>query len=310
MKGFVVVVVLAVLIAVGMGAVSSSRPATVRQAAHGVDVGPEWYAALPRDAAAATEAFLERIPAEARARGDAFGKTRYVTLPLRILVLVASIVLIMFSGAAAGMRRVAERVSSRKPLQDSVFAVLLPVSLYFLNLPVETYAGFVRFRHAGFSQASFVQWLSGTTINWAILTLFYVVGLVAIMALIRRRPATWSLWAVIVYAVVSSTYVLATPGLIEPLLNDMVPLAEGSQKQMILSLARANGVPATDVFVRDASRQSVLLDAHVSGFAGTARIVLDDNTVASVPDAEVRMVMAHEIGHYVLAHIPKGVWGI
>ena len=307
MKAFVAIVFLALLSALGLGVAAGARPVPEREGAHGVAVDPEWYTSLPTDPAAATEAFLQRIPSETRARGNAFGATRYITLPLRIAVVVGSIVLILFSGAAGRMRGVAQRVSSSKSLQDAVFALQMFVTLFILNLPVETYAGFVRFRAAGFSHATFLQWLGDATLGWATLTLFYAVGVVAIMALIRARPRSWTGWAIGVYAVVSAAYVLAMPQYIEPLFNQIATLEEGAAKQSILSLARANGVPATDVFVRDASRQSVLLDAHVSGFAGTARIVLDDNTIASASETEVRMVMAHEIGHYVLSHIPKGI---
>jgi STE24 endopeptidase len=79
-------------------------------------------------------------------------------------------------------------------------------------------------------------------------------------------------------------------------------LADGPRKEAILSLARGTGVPAEDVFVQDASRQSTLLNAHVSGIGGTVRIVLDDITIERTPETVVSMIMAHEIGHYVLAH--------
>ncbi len=109
------------------------------------------------------------------------------------------------------------------------------------------------------------------------------------------------------YLVLSAAYVLILLQYIEPLFNRIAPLHDGPEKQAVLSLARANGVPAAGVFVRDAFRQSVLLDAHVSGFGGTARIVLADNTIAHTSLPEIRMVMAHEIGHYVLAHTAKGI---
>lgn len=307
MKAFVAIVVLAGLSALALGVVTGGRPVPARADAHGIAVDSAWYATLPTDPAAATEAFLQRVPAATRERGDAFGATRYITLPLRIAVLVGSIALILFSGAAGRMRGVAQRISSFRALQDAVFAVQLFATLFVLNLPVETYAGFARFRAAGFSHATFWQWLGDTTLGWATLTLFYVVGVVAIMALIRAQPRSWTGWAIAVYAVVSAAYVLVLPQYIEPLFNQIAALEEGAAKRSILSLARANGVPATEVFVRDASRQSVLLDAHVSGFAGTARIVLDDNTIATASEPEVRMVMAHEIGHYVLFHIPKAI---
>ena len=307
MKALLALVVLAVLSAFLWGETTGREPVGVRVEPHGTVVNDSWYAALPADPEAATQAFLQRISPETRARGDAMGATRYIILPARVAVLTGSIALILFSGAAVAMRRLAQRVSSKSPIQDAMFAAQLFVALFLLNLPIETYAGYVRWRHAGFSDATYLQWLSGMTLGWATVTMFYVIGIVGILALIRRCPRTWTAWATGVYVVVSASYVFLTPQLIEPLFNQVTPLQDSPVKQEILSLARANGVPASEVFVRDASRQSVLLDAHVSGWGNTAQIVLDDNTIEHTSDAEVRMVMAHEIGHYVLGHVPKGI---
>ena len=289
------------------GLVSGAQSVPARIAWHGAATDSTWSAALPSDPLAATEAFLAQVPADVRARGDAFGNTRYIALLLRVAILVASIAVVMFSGAAVRMRNIAQRLSSRAALQDAI-VVLQTLALFFLlALPVETYAGFVRVRHAGFSHISYMSWLGDAALNWVVMTLFVTVAVVAIYALIRRRPQSWMVWATAVYAVVASVFILLTPQYIAPLFNSIKPMADGVQKREILSLARANGVPATDVFVQNASRQSDLLNAHVSGFGGTAQIVLDDNTIAKTPDNEVRLVMAHEIGHYVLAHVVKGI---
>ena len=199
------------------------------------------------------------------------------------------------------------RISARPLLQDVIFSVQFFAALFLINLPVQTYAGFVRFREAGLSEMPYFQWLSASVLDWAVLTVFNIVGVVAVIALIRRRPQSWGVWATAVYILVSGTYVLVSPQFIEPLFNQITPLAESAEKEAVLSLARANGVPSSDVFVRDASRQSVLLNAHVSGFGGAATIVLDDNTTAHTSLDEIEMVMAHEIGHYVLGHAAKGV---
>jgi STE24 endopeptidase len=176
-----------------------------------------------------------------------------------------------------------------------------------LNLPVETYAGYVRLRRAGFSQRDYADWLGDEVLGWAVITTFFVVGIVLIMALIRRRPRSWAGCATMVYLVLSSVYILISPQYIEPLFNKITSLADGPEKSAILSLARANGVPPSDVYVADASRQSDLLNAHVSGFAGSAQIVLDDNTPSKTPKPEFELVMAHELGHYALAHTAKSI---
>ena len=130
MKALLALVVLAVLSAFLWGETTGREPVGVRVEPHGTVVNDSWYAALPADPEAATQAFLQRISPETRARGDAMGATRYIILPARVAVLTGSIALILFSGAAVAMRRLAQRVSSKSPIQDAMFAAQLFVALF------------------------------------------------------------------------------------------------------------------------------------------------------------------------------------
>ena len=109
------------------------------------------------------------------------------------------------------------------------------------------------------------------------------------------------------YVVLRTLYAVLSPDVIEPLTNRFRPLPDGPQKQQILALAEANGVRDASVVFSDASRQSRILNAHVSGFAGSTRISLDDTTLAKTGDDALRMVVAHEIGHFVLDHMVVGL---
>src|SRR5260370_21632728 len=75
----------------------------------------------------------------------------------------------------------------------------------------------------------------------------------------------------------------------------------------ILSLGRANGIPAKDVYQIDASRQTTRMSANVSGFANTMRITLNDNLLRRGSPEEIQAVMGHEMGHYVMNHVYKGI---
>jgi STE24 endopeptidase len=92
-----------------------------------------------------------------------------------------------------------------------------------------------------------------------------------------------------------------------PLFNKFTKLEDPRVKDPILSLARANGIPATEVYEFDASRQSNRVSANVSGFAGTTRISLNDNLLKRCTLFEIEAVMGHEMGHYVLNHQFKGL---
>jgi STE24 endopeptidase len=98
-----------------------------------------------------------------------------------------------------------------------------------------------------------------------------------------------------------------SPVFIEPLFNTYTPLKDESIRGPILRLARANGIPAADVFVVDASKQTTRVSANVAGFLGTQRIALNDNLLKRCSLAEIESVMGHEMGHYVLNHVYKGI---
>ena len=73
-------------------------------------------------------------------------------------------------------------------------------------------------------------------------------------------------------------------------------------REPIVALARANQIPVDKVFVVDASRQTTRISANVAGFLGTTRIALNDNLLRECTLPEIRQVMGHEMGHYVLNH--------
>jgi STE24 endopeptidase len=100
---------------------------------------------------------------------------------------------------------------------------------------------------------------------------------------------------------------LIAPVYISPLFNQYKKLEDGRIKNPILSMARANGIPASDVYEFDASRQSDRVSANVSGFANTLRISLNDNLLKRCTLPEIETTMGHEMGHYVLNHSYKGL---
>jgi STE24 endopeptidase len=99
---------------------------------------------------------------------------------------------------------------------------------------------------------------------------------------------------------------LVFPVWISPLFNDYQLLADGPVKTAVLSMARANGVPAENVYWFDASKQSNRVSANVSGFLGTTRVSLNDNLLNKTSEPEIKAVMGHELGHYVLNHSLRG----
>jgi STE24 endopeptidase len=100
---------------------------------------------------------------------------------------------------------------------------------------------------------------------------------------------------------------LIAPVFIFPIFNKVTKLEDPKITQPILSLARANGIPAHDVYQIDASKQSTRMSANVSGFGKTMRITLNDNLLRRGSPDEIQAVMGHEMGHYVLNHVYNGI---
>jgi STE24 endopeptidase len=133
-------------------------------------------------------------------------------------------------------------------------------------------------------------------------------AIVALYAVFQRAPRRWWIGGAVVAFVFLILTVIIAPVYIAPLFNTYTPLKDEGLRQSILSLARANGIPARDVYQFDASRQSKRVSANVSGFLGTMRISLNDNLLNRCSRPEIEAVMGHEMGHYVLNHVYKGVF--
>jgi STE24 endopeptidase len=131
---------------------------------------------------------------------------------------------------------------------------------------------------------------------------------IPLFALVRWLGKSWWVWGAVLTIVFFAFVSLIAPVYIAPLFNKYTTLTDARIKDPILSMARANGIPAHDVYEFDASRQSNRVSANVSGFAGTMRISLNDNLLKRCTLPEIETTMGHEMGHYVLSHIPKGLF--
>jgi STE24 endopeptidase len=123
-----------------------------------------------------------------------------------------------------------------------------------------------------------------------------------IFAAVRKAGERWWLYAGVAGFGMILLISMIAPVFISPLFNDYKPLAEGPVKSAIFSLARANQIPTDNVVYFDASKQTTRVSANVSGFAGTTQVSLNDNLLNKTSLPEIKAVMGHEMGHYVLNH--------
>ncbi len=149
----------------------------------------------------------------------------------------------------------------------------------------------------GLAAGSWADWTLDLVKGEAIAIVTTSLALVTLVGCARRLPRLWPAVAGGIAAglVVAGSY--AYPLLVEPLFNHFKPLEDGSLRTQVLELAAEEGVDVDEVLVADASRRTTTLNAYVSGFGHTRRVVLYDTLVEDTPRAETLSVVAHELAH-------------
>lgn len=255
------------------------------------------------DPAAATRAWLDSVPADKRAKSDAYFEGGYWLILWNFLVSAAISLLLLQTRISAKLRDFAERTSRFKAIQVTLYALPYFLLTALLSFPLTYYEGFVREHAYGMATQNFGQWMGDQTKGLVLSLIAGSILLIVLYGVFRRAPRTWWLWGTGVAVLFLVFGLLIGPVYIEPLFNTYKPITDPAVRDPILALAKANNIPVTQVFEVDASRQTKRISANVAGFLGTTRIALNDNLLAQCSMPEIRHVMGHEMGHYVLNHV-------
>jgi len=288
---------------IGLGLLALAGTA-VAQARPTPRVGAEPQA-VRFDPEAATESYLAQLSPEQRGRSDAYFEGGY-WLPLWVFLcglLIAGFAL--FSRLSVRMRNLAERMTRFRPLQTLLYGLQYILYGAVLSFPLTFYGSFFREHQYGLSSQPFPAWMGDQLKGLTVLLVMGGLALMGLYAILRRTPRTWWLWGAAVSLLFLVVVIALIPIFIAPIFNKYTELRDPAVRESILSLARANGIPAKHVYVMDASRQTNRVSANVSGLLGTTRIVLNDNLLRRVSPAGVEAAMGHEMGHYVLDHVYK-----
>jgi len=257
------------------------------------------------DPGAATQAWLDTVPADKRAKSDAYFEGGYWLILWNFLLVAAISLFLLASRISARLRDFAERAARFKPLQVTLYAVPYLLLAYALSFPLNLYEHFYREHQYGLATQSFAPWFGEQVVALGLTLIIGTILLIVLYAVFRRAPRTWWIWGAIVAVIFSCAATFIAPVYIEPLFNTYKPLGNPEIRDPILAMARANEIPVKQVFEVDASRQTTRVSANVAGFLGTTRIALNDNLLKQCTLPEIREVMAHEMGHYVLNHGAK-----
>jgi STE24 endopeptidase len=226
---------------------------------------------------------------------------------------LAVLALLMFTGFSAKMRNWANKLGRTWPLSIGVYLIIFLLFMFIVNLPLSYYAGYVRPHAFGLSNQGVRRWFGNELMSLLVPSAQFpplqVPGLVfgflfvlLLYSLLRKSPERWWLYAGLALVPLIFFGALIKPVWMDPLSNQYGPLKDKAIESSILELARHAGIDGGRVFEVNMSRDTKTMDANVSGFLGTERIVVWDTAVAGLEKRELLVVLAHEMGHYVLGH--------
>jgi STE24 endopeptidase len=255
----------------------------------------------------ASRAYLDRLPADKKARSDAYFEGGYWLQLWQFLYGAGLAVLLLHTGLSVRMRNLASRLVRFKPLQTAAYAIQYLILTALLSFPLTVYSDFFREHKYGLANQNFGGWFGDWSKGLLVNVILGSLLMMALFGIVRKLPRTWHIWGAIVTCGFLVLTIAIAPVFIAPLFNTYTSLTDPKVQDPILRIARANGIKVDKVFQMDASKQTTRISANVSGFLGTMRITLNDNLLRRCSLPEIEAVMAHEIGHYVLNHVFKMV---
>jgi STE24 endopeptidase len=213
----------------------------------------------------------------------------------------------LWTRPSTAVRDWARRVARPRVVADAIYGAFYAAASWLLSLPLTVYQGFVREHAYGMATQDFGAWFGEQLIALAVSMIVVALVVPLLYAVLRRTGTRWWMWGSGIATGVLALGMLVGPVWIDPLFNTYKPVEDGPIKRTVLAMARADGVPADEVYEFDASRQTTRVSANVSGLGGTAAIRLNDNLLRRASPPEIRAVMAHEIGHYAMHHGVKSL---
>jgi len=270
--------------------------------------------ALPSPAAAqdnpATQTAQYTLPpdklAKSKALYDLRGKLRIIDTAYSLLVLLALLAL----GIAAKYRDWAERVSKYGFVQALIFVPLFMLTLTVLGLPMDAYQQHIS-REYGLSVQGWGSWFGDVAKGQAVSLIILTLAIWGITTLIRKSPRRWWFYTWLIAVPFLIFLIFLAPLIIDPLFNDFEPLDKSNPQLVdaIEQVTKRGGleIPRDRMFLMKASEKVTTLNAYVTGFGPSQRVVVWDTTIKNATTPETLFVFGHEMGHYVLNHVVIGI---
>jgi STE24 endopeptidase len=223
---------------------------------------------------------------------------------------IVSLLLILQLGLAARLRNVAVNLSKNRWAQCFIFFLEFLILSTLLDLPLSLYEQHVS-REYGLSVQGWGSWFGDLAKSFAITYIIGGLGVMLLFYLIRKFPRRWWLWLWFPTMAFSILAVFAAP-YVDFLFNKFEPLQQ-TNPALVAKLeevvARGKGIqiPPDRMYLMKASDKVTTLNAYVTGFGHSKRVVVWDTSIAKGTPDQILFIFGHEMGHYVLGHIVSSI---
>jgi STE24 endopeptidase len=251
----------------------------------------------PRPTRAARVAALQEVPPDVVTRGRAMhAALRPSTYGALLSGTVAPLLLGLTPIGASIVAWAAEPFGGHWLAEAVVGGLVLLLLLWLLSLPFGAWRHTV-LRTFGLSNQTWGGWAVDRLKSGAVAGVAGAVLLTGFYTLTHLSPSWWWVFGAVGAAAMVVVLSFVVPVLVEPMFNTFTPMPAGPLRDELVMMATQDDLPMHDVLVADASRRTTGLNAYVSGFGATRRIVVYDTLLHEAPAGEVRSVVAHELGH-------------
>ena len=263
---------------------------------------------VARHRGAVPEGFANRIGLAAHQRAADYTIAR-VRLGI-VETVVSAVLLIGFTmlGGLQWLMGAAQAIAPGSPaIAPVIFVALVVLTGAIVDLPIEAWRRFRLEQRFGFNRMTPALFVADTLKGALVGAALGLPLLALVLWLMRASGELWWLWTWIAWMAFNLAVMVLFPTVISPLFNKFEPLPEGEVRDRVQALLARCGFRARGLFVMDGSRRSAHGNAYFTGLGRARRIVFFDTLLARLDADEIEAVLAHELGHFKLRHIPKRI---
>jgi STE24 endopeptidase len=253
------------------------------------------------------ERFAAQVSSKDHARAAAYTIARQKLTVASALIETAVFALLCWGGVLRAICTAAQDLAGPGLAGALLFVSLVAVLLSLLELPLEWVRQFRVEERYGFNRMTLGMFAMDQAKGAAIAAAIGLPLLAAVLEVMERAGAWWWVWAWLLWCAFTFAMVALYPRVIAPLFNTFTPLPQGLLRERISGLLARTGFRSDGVFTMDGSRRSSHGNAYFTGLGRAKRVVFFDTLVAQLGESEIEAVLAHELGHFRLHHIARGI---